>query len=511
MKTRIILLLMLLSMNFGAFSQNLVDAFRLSDVKMQGTARATAMGNAFGALGGDFTSASINPAGVGLYMKGEFQATMQLGNYKHEANYLGVKTLETSNPFSIPSLSYVVPFKTNASANSSLVSVSLGFGYNRMNNFNTSTIVNGFNATSSMLDQFTQNATDGYLGTYYEELAINADAIYADDLGTFYHDLQKYQDGLPSENYAHDQQKIIDHSGSVDEYAFTAAFNFNHKIYFGATLGIHDVSFEEVSLMIENNPDYNGDNDFDHFYESQFEQYLETTGTGVNAKFGLIYKPIEALRLGVAVHTPTYYELHDYYDSFMSYEYDQYKAGEFEPKYNEAIPSNAGEYDYKIHTPMKAVFSAAYVIGKRAILSADYEYVDYAKMKLKRGGGGYTFSDENREIKSVFKSVGNLHVGAEFRLTDQFSLRGGYENSPSPYELEGWQSTLNTYSLGFGYRFGACYLDFAYKHSANTSNLELYEMPYGVVNTGYDDVVTSSIAEIDYKRNYYTLTFGIRF
>ena len=55
-----------------AGAQDLMDALRYSNIAVSGTARAGAMGNAFGALGGDFTSASINPAGLGLYRSSEF-------------------------------------------------------------------------------------------------------------------------------------------------------------------------------------------------------------------------------------------------------------------------------------------------------------------------------------------------------------------------------------------------------------------------------------------------------
>ena len=81
-----------------------------------------------------------------------------------------------------------------------------------------------------------------------------------------------------------------------------------------------------------------------------------------------------------------------------------------------------GDYDYKLETPMKAIFSAAYVIGKAGLISVDYEYVDYSTMKLRDGGDGYNFLDENQAIEEAYKAVGNLHIGAEYRVTNNFSL-----------------------------------------------------------------------------------------
>ena len=65
-------LLLAIAIPLFIYAQDLTDALRFSGFQMQGTARAGSMGNAFGALGGDFTSVSINPAGLGIYRSSEF-------------------------------------------------------------------------------------------------------------------------------------------------------------------------------------------------------------------------------------------------------------------------------------------------------------------------------------------------------------------------------------------------------------------------------------------------------
>ncbi|MFV0554518.1 MAG: hypothetical protein ACK5LR_07415, partial [Mangrovibacterium sp.] len=211
MNKKIFLTIVLSSTALFGFAQNMVAAYRLSNVSLQGTARATAMGNAFGAVGGDFTSSSINPAGLGLYVKDEFVATMQLGNYQNKASYLNMNTETAQDNFSLPNMGYVGIMKTDPSLNSSLVTVNFGIGYNRMNNFNTSNIIRGTGATSSMLDILTDNVNIGYVDDFYEGVAIKAGAIYqpnsdeeGNPVGTFHHDMQKYHydDGLPEENFA---------------------------------------------------------------------------------------------------------------------------------------------------------------------------------------------------------------------------------------------------------------------------------------------------------------------
>ncbi|WP_163707058.1 OmpP1/FadL family transporter [Mangrovibacterium lignilyticum] len=516
--------LMFLAAVSTAFAQNMVDALRLSDVRIQGTARSTAMGNAFGALGGDFTSSSINPAGMGLYRSSEFVLTTQIGKTAVDANYLGTNSSDSKFNLSVPSIGYVVTFPSAPNSTSSLVSFSMGLGYNRMNNFNVKQLVVGRGATSSMMDQFAVNSdgTDPWnLDPFYEALAAydpsddyGADVIYyydGDPSKTYYHDmLVDHNDPGNLTNFPHDQRKSFSQKGSLDEYTISFAANFNHKVYLGATIGIHDVYFKETTTLTEYNIDYQGNNDFNRYLnEYDFNSYLRTTGSGFNFKFGAIFKPIDQLRLGVAFHTPTFYDLHDSYDNSMYSDVDYLNDQGGYNNYQTTSYSPYGDYDYKMETPLKAVLSAAYVIGKSGLISVDYEYVDYSTMKLRDGGDGYDFYDENMDIKDAYKAVGNLRVGGEYRVNNLFSLRGGYEYFPSAYNTNAFGTTqmnansdTHTYSAGFGIKSGGFFFDAAYKHIDNTNYLELYEVPSGV---------TSPMAKLDYKNNYVTFTLGFRF
>jgi len=503
---KILYTLIFLAAVSSAFAQNMVDALRLSDVRLQGTARATAMGNAFGALGGDFTSSSINPAGLGLYRSSEFAFTTQLGKTEVDANYLGSNASDSKFNINVPSIGYVVNFPSAQNSTSSLVSFSLGLGYNRMNNFNAEKLIMGHGATSSMLDQFTVNANNGIFDEAYEDLARQTGLVYnyEDEPSVYYHDMQRVQDGNVSENFVHDQRRTFSQRGSLDEYTISFAANFNHKVYLGATIGIQDVYFKESSVFVENNVDYEGNDFVFELNNYGFESYLRTTGTGYNFKIGAIIKPVDALRLGIAFHTPTFYDLHDSFDTYM---YSNI-AENGQNTYSEAS-SLPYDYDYRLDSPLKAVVSAAYVIGKAGLISVDYEYVDYSTMKLRDGGDGYDFYGENQDIKDAFNSVGNLRIGGEYRVNNFLSLRGGYEYFPSPYKSSAFgtsqmnsDSNTSTYSAGFGVKSGGFFFDAAYKYIDNTNYLELYEVPDGV---------SSPMAKMNYKNNYLTLTLGYRF
>lgn len=52
-------------------AQGYDDILRFSRFTTTGTARSAAMGGAFGALGGDLSTLSTNPAGIGVFRKSE--------------------------------------------------------------------------------------------------------------------------------------------------------------------------------------------------------------------------------------------------------------------------------------------------------------------------------------------------------------------------------------------------------------------------------------------------------
>jgi hypothetical protein len=73
MRKIFILFIGLLSINLSA--QNEIDALRYSQQNIFGTAKFNSMGGSFGALGGDFTTLSYNPAGISLYQNSELSFT----------------------------------------------------------------------------------------------------------------------------------------------------------------------------------------------------------------------------------------------------------------------------------------------------------------------------------------------------------------------------------------------------------------------------------------------------
>lgn len=133
-------------------AQDLADALRYSSVQVQGTARAGGMGNAFGALGGDFTSISINPAGLGLYRAGELTLTPAFAQINTESSYFGNVMSDSKYNFSFNNLSYVAAIQTQNQSESGIVNFNVGIGYNRLKDFNSEMIAGANGVNGSFLD-----------------------------------------------------------------------------------------------------------------------------------------------------------------------------------------------------------------------------------------------------------------------------------------------------------------------------------------------------------------------
>ena len=142
----------LLLITSGAIAQNLTDALRYSNYKISGTARSAAMGNAFGALGGDFSSLSINPAGIAVYRSGEFTLTPTVGKITVDGTYLGNTATESKYNLSLENIGYVSTIPTGANSESGVVSFSFGLGFNRLGSFSMNAIAEGGNSNTTNLN-----------------------------------------------------------------------------------------------------------------------------------------------------------------------------------------------------------------------------------------------------------------------------------------------------------------------------------------------------------------------
>jgi hypothetical protein len=471
MKKIYITLIVTLAVSFSGFAQGEQDALRYSQYFTGGSARFSAMGGAFGALGGDFSALFINPAGLGVFRSSEFSFTPTLRYNTVETNFAGSVNDDFNYDFNLNQLGYIASFDLGNSEGWS--NINIAAGYSRQNNFNRNVIIEGFNNSNSMLDYFA-NYSDGYsdeeLNSFAEFLAYDTWLIDTvtnmgfDDYETI---LSNYGDEENS-TYRQVQQRTLNSEGSLGEYMFSVGANYGNSLYIGASFGIQKLYYHESNEHFEYDPD---DHIFD-FKSFTYYQDLITSGRGYSFKIGAIFKPVEMLRLGVAFHLPTFFKLEDEYYSYIDASFDNVDP-EGIKDYSSDSPDLS--YKYELTTPFRATGSVAYQFGKRALLSVDYEFVDYATARLRRGEDDYNFNSENDGIKDIYRKTGNLRLGGEYRL-GAISLRGGYAYYGSAYAKSeaNKDASYSLISAGIGFRQKKFYMDFAFTHMMHEEQYFMY-------------------------------------
>lgn len=451
---------LLVFMSVTLFAQTAADVLKFSVLHPSGTARFVGAGSTLGALGADFGTLSINPAGLAMYRSDEFTVTPGL-RFAHTDAALpnGFSEGEDRSAFGFDNVGLV--FNTTPRG-ARWKTFNVGLGFNRMNNFNQAiyysgsapgSIMNGFfEETNSVLNS---GGTEDDLNQFGARMAWDANAIY-------------YQNNALTYDFAGFENAAIDHSqtvttyGSMNEMVLSFAGNYDEKLMVGATIGVPFVNYRLESEYVESDPGGDVDGNVPYFGQLIFTDYLRTEGIGINFKMGLIYKINQAVRLGAAFHTPTALGLTDNYSNTFAYDYGD-GGGSY---IGDTYYSPDGVFDYKLRTPWRFIASGAFVIKKIGFINADLEWLDY-------GANRYNFTSNvssndnqalerevNNEIQRNYQSAMNVRVGGELAL-DQFRLRAGVNLNGDPTEGE---SGFNTgFSFGGGIHTGSFFIDMAYR------------------------------------------------
>jgi hypothetical protein len=481
MKKLILILFVITGFITLSYGQYVDQALIFSQQNFGSTARSKAMGNAFGAIGGDFSSLSINPAGLGIYLRSETSGTMNvMGLNSTDATYQKQITNDQNYNFSFRNFGYVMTSPVQGGG-SGLVSINLGIGFNKLNNFNQSISVGKNGSSHSRMDAFAEN-TNGINSTNlldennpysngtpwesklaWENYLIDVSNPDKNGMGNAYQ-------SILFTNELVNQNQTINKEGFLNEYVASIGANFDHKLYLGATVGMQDLYYNESATYAE-------DGEFGNF---EYYNTARTRGFGYNLKLGVIVRPVPSLRIGAAIHTPTFFDLKEEFSSVMSSDLRNVSTAANGTHWAE---TPAGDYGYKMDTPMRGIGSVALQFGKKGMVSFDYELVDYSKAKLRNGSDGYKFSLENTDIKAIYQAVSNLRFGGEFKPTDALSLRAGYELFGTPYK-----SVINkvsqpnisynytTINAGFGYRIDNVSFDVSYSLGNKTDYNYIYQL-----------------------------------
>ena len=527
-------------------AQDAFDVLQMSQTELRGTSRFQSMAGAFGALGGDLSTLTQNPAGIGVYRSSDLGITMSVDCNSVKA---GVDKMNETR-FNINNVGYVGAIRLNSET---VPNLNFGFTYNRLQSFNRH-YVGGVADIPTSMSNF---IADEFVNVNPNGPFTDADLYWTDDFNPYFDgnapwaavttfDMPTktygyvgiinandgYMQGLFGDATTGNAYYEVDERGHADEYNIGFGGNVANKLYFGLDFGILDLDYRSFQAYEEDLTNAYVMTDDEDLYQSPISNhntradwglynYLHSEGTGVNFKLGLIWRPTQALRIGAAFHTPTFYDMRDTY--YVEASLKAYQDGN--QLYSASKGSNDG-YDYSsnytISTPWRFMGSVAGVIGTQGIISLDYEYVANQTMRIGDDRGN-NYPDVTYNVKDYFKPSHIIRLGAEYRVNPSWSLRAGYsykttqvKKGVDDYDYNiitvgtnptyQYDNTVQNITCGVGYRYKSFYSDVAYVHNIRES---VYNA-FSPINDeyGYEPNVS---ADVKNNNNRISLTLGMRF
>jgi hypothetical protein len=492
MKKICILCLVLMSMAGTSYAQLATDILNYSQVNYNASARSLGTGNSMSVLGTDFTAAAQNPASLGLYKLSEFSFGMGTNPVNTRAVLLNtdedVSYKSSVAPFSLNHAHFVA---TNYDREKyRWRGVSFGIGYNRIANYNREFYYDGI-SPGSITDRWV-NQADGLpssdLNGFEDGLAFDVAAIYPSNQDeTIY--LNDFYDGEPVS-----KNQLVRTRGSMNELSINLAGNYEDKLYIGGALNFPFVNYSETKTYNETDEVTNTNAVFDRL---AYEEDLEISGGGFNAKIGFIYRPNFNFRLGASIQTPSSIELDESYTTSLDYTYtfnnNQIQDIAFSPE---------GFFNYRVRTPWRANFGGALLIKKLGFISATAEYVDYRSARYNfintNAAADIAYEQElNNTITTEFGSAWNVNIGGEFRIQN-FMIRYGVGQQGSPFGRD--NIGIRHFNGGFGFFADAIFLNVGAQYSTFSEGYN----PYLVAGSFPTSV------DLDGNNLIVSMTFGVK-
>ena len=543
---------------FGNDALRTSDFFNLSQQQFNfGTARSMGMGGAFTSLGADQASMALNPAGLGMYRRSEIAITPMLNSTSAETPGTNSYLSNSKTRLGLGNIGGV--FNLYENPDRRLLSVNLGVGYTRLADYNYN-ISYGFGAAAgraSIADAMAVmlEAGGAYVG---QNGAITLDGQQNWGIDPFFWPgVAGYKSYLVDQNAAGvwypgeiGANALIEGGtemrsrGSMGEFDLALGTNLDNKLYIGFSLGVQTV-YQRRSIYYGEAYAYGAD--YGNGYDSQthavnaegreltdvmqamgMEQRMTIDGAGVNFKLGIIYRPIEGLRLGLALHTPTFYSLDRTYDLSIATRAlgptsatDQTTHEYTSEAYSDVLEDD-GPSSWDFVSPTRLMAGISYTFGSVAVLSLDYERAWYNGIRVKNQPYlpfGPNEHDFKQDFKSYFKGSNALRAGLEVRPLPNIALRAGYGYTGSMLKDDDTilstpaVSKTNYYTAGIGFTAGrSCFIDLAYCYAQQ--QLTQYMLFYGNIYDQAGNILEryeSDRFSTKLKRHHVALTVGYRF
>ena len=386
------------------------------NISSLGTARYSAMAGSMGALGGDASVLNTNPAGLGVFITDDVSASLAINSNKSTASLAGKSTSQNTSKVNLGSANGVLSFQTKE--NSAWKFVNVGINYVTQNVNDKLQSPGNANITQAIIPQGQTSPSDYNIfeGHLYETI------------------------------------------GHRSKLNLGIGGNYDNKIYIGAAVNFSSVNIEQYDEVKVSSTSTRTSK----YLTKQNTPYIEE-GDGFSLSLGVIGKLNNAVRLGAAIESPTWYSI--------DREYNYYGL-------NGSILSINGYTENRtFRTPTKLTLSGAFIPNKHFAFNVDYR-VDLGKPNF---GGGAADVQLNNFYESTYKAQHEVRIGGEYRIKS-FRVRGGYAFTTSPFKdhtetmfdnnANVVSGKLSNYivgktqviSGGIGYDFKMFYIDASYQH-----------------------------------------------
>ena len=520
MKSNLFLFIGLLCLSLNA--QSLNDALRYSQTSLSGSARFNALSGAFGALGGELSAISVNPAASSVFLSSELSITANTFNNEVTSSYFNNKNISSFNGVDLSQAGIVLVLKDEGSSKWS--KISFGFNYQVNNNFDNNILARGNNSNNNGIDKYflyhamnrnlddisqingesfreayinigeqpnlgysAQQALFGYEGYLINPL-FSGDSNQPNDPLSPINPVYDYTSNtLPSNNGFY-HEYFLNSFGINRLYTFNISGSFKDKFYFGLNINSHRFDYTEKIDFYESN--YANESGIKAL---RFNNYLTSLGEGGSFQIGSIYKLNNKIRLGLVINSPIYYSINESLSQFLVTDLDS------NPNNDELILDPETEIffpEHKLNSAGSVKGSFAYIISTKGLLSFDFTRKNYSGIRYRPGGNNYLDTSLNNEIRNKLRSNNIIQVGGEIRLNPQISLRAGYLAESSSSNL--YDNSITNLSFGIGYSFDYGIIDLSYQNT-DYNNLR------PIFNEGLIDPIGFSTT-----RNNYVITYRLK-
>ena len=480
---KIFFLLNCILISAATLAQEPADALRFSWHTSGGTARQQAVGGAMGSLGGDLTAAYVNPAGLGFYKTGDFVFTPGFNFSNNKSTYYGRTEKDKKNNFSFGTSGIVLGSGTNPDRRGKAGSSAFAVAINRTANFGNNLLYRGINNQSSYSQKFLEElkkdniTTDAAASNYPFGTSLAINTFWIDTANGWAAGNKTFKSlatPLLLSGGLLQEQRVIN-KGGITELALAFAGSKKDKLFWGVTLGVPFLKYKKESTFTEADPIRNNTNKFDF---ASITENLTTEGSGINLKMGVIFKPVEYLRLGLAIHTPTFYRLTDKYNAAVTTNTELFQ-GTLTQSSADYTDGKDAQFSYWMFTPYRIMASASYVLREvedvrkqKGFLTADIEYINYTASSYTTDPQSDNSQESkdylkslNKAIDNTYKSAFNFKAGGELKFTT-IMARVGAAYYGNPYKnLNGAKGNRFLLSGGLGYRNKGMFIDLTYVHN----------------------------------------------